>query len=129
MHWIVRVLPGCQVTAGISAIGRGNLQVVVIVDVALLAGHVGVPRRERKIDWWASVVAIERGSQPAIKRLMTTLAIRWREVGGISGMRRIRGLLPVGHVTGLALGGQSVEDPGSRLLVAVFALDGGVGTE
>jgi len=35
MDRIVRLLPGRQVAAGVAAIGGGNLQVIVIVDVAL----------------------------------------------------------------------------------------------
>jgi len=48
MHRIVGLLPGREVAAGGSA-GRGrNLQVVVIVDVAGRAKHVGVPSSQQE---------------------------------------------------------------------------------
>ena len=45
---IIRLLPGRQMATGISAIRRRNLQVVVIVDVALRARNIGMPVRQQK---------------------------------------------------------------------------------
>ena len=44
----VRLLPCRQVALRISAIGRGDLQRIVIVDVAEIAGHVRMPIRQRE---------------------------------------------------------------------------------
>jgi hypothetical protein len=48
MDGIVRPLPGSQVALGIAAIGRGDRQRVVIVDVAEGASHVRMPVREQE---------------------------------------------------------------------------------
>jgi len=54
VYWIVGGLPGAQVTAGVAAIGRLDLQIVVVVDVALRTrGHFSCRRhlvrvRQRK---------------------------------------------------------------------------------
>lgn len=45
---IIRLLPGGQVALRISAIRRRNLKVVVVVDVAGRASHVGVTVGERE---------------------------------------------------------------------------------
>ena len=37
VHRIVGLLPGAQVAAGVTAIRRSNLQIVIVVDVALRA--------------------------------------------------------------------------------------------
>ncbi len=43
VHGIIRLLPCGQMALRIAAIGGGNRQTVVVVDVAEIAGHVGVP--------------------------------------------------------------------------------------
>jgi hypothetical protein len=43
VHRIIRGLPSGQMAAGISAIGWSNRQIIIVVDVARCAGHVGVP--------------------------------------------------------------------------------------
>lgn len=48
VHRIIRPLPCTQVAAGIAAIRRLNLQVVVSVDVARRALHVGMAIRQQK---------------------------------------------------------------------------------
>jgi len=44
----VGLLPGRQVAAGVPAIGRGDRQCIVVVDVAQIAGHgrVAIGQRE-----------------------------------------------------------------------------------
>lgn len=42
------LLPFCEVTTGIAAVSRRNLQVVVVVDVAGSARNVGVAIRQQK---------------------------------------------------------------------------------
>ncbi len=48
MNRVVRLLPGGEVALGIAAIGRGNVQRIVAVDVALAALHRRVLIRERE---------------------------------------------------------------------------------
>ena len=43
VHGSGGLLPGRQVATGVTAIGRGNRQTVVVVDVAQIAGHVRMP--------------------------------------------------------------------------------------
>ena len=42
MYGIVGLLPGVQMALRVSAIGRRNRQIVVVVDMALGASHIGV---------------------------------------------------------------------------------------
>ena len=44
----VGLLPGRQMASGISAIGRSYRQTVVVVDVAQIAGHVGMAVSQRE---------------------------------------------------------------------------------
>jgi hypothetical protein len=69
MNRVVRLLPGGEVASGVAAIGGRNLQVVVVVDVARLAWHVGMAVRQRE----ARGAVIKLGAQPGVKR-MTSLA-------------------------------------------------------
>ncbi len=39
VHRIIRLLPGCQMASGVAAVGRRSGQSVVVVDVAIRAGH------------------------------------------------------------------------------------------
>ena len=48
MYGIVGLLPGGQVALGTSAIGRGNREIVIVIDMAASARNVGVASRERK---------------------------------------------------------------------------------
>jgi len=72
---------------------------IVIVDVALLAGNIRVSGRQRKINWRSGMVARETRTQPAIKRLVAILATTWRKIRRILGMGRIGCVLPVLEVT------------------------------
>ena len=122
MRRIVGLLPGRQMATRVAAIAGGDLQVIVIVDVAFLAGHVGVAGGEREIDRRRRVIAVETGPQPTVKGAVTGLAAVGREIGGILRVRGIAGVLPILQVTGLAVRGKSVENAGSGLLVAILAL-------
>jgi hypothetical protein len=46
VRWIIRGLPGRQVTLGISAVRRRNGKAVVVIDMARRAGHDFTRRRE-----------------------------------------------------------------------------------
>jgi hypothetical protein len=48
VHRIIRLLPGCQMAAGIPAIGGRNRQRIVVIEVAQIAGHIGVPVGQRE---------------------------------------------------------------------------------
>ena len=85
VHGIIRLLPGREVTTGVTAIGRRNSQVVVVVNVAGTARHIGVAIGQQK----TSRAVIELSPSPGIKG-MTGFAGD-REVGG--GMVRINRFL------------------------------------
>ena len=93
MHWVVRLLPGGQVTAGIAAIGGRDLQGIVVVDVALRTLQIGMAIRQRK----TSGAVIECRSIPT-RRGMTIDAIRGRKKRTGSRVWRIVGFLPIGQV-------------------------------
>jgi len=48
VHWIIRLLPSRQVASGISAVVRLGSQVVIVVDMAGSASHVGVAVGQNK---------------------------------------------------------------------------------
>jgi hypothetical protein len=48
VHGIFRLLPGRQVARRVPAIGRSDCQIVIIVDVAGGAGHIGVTIGQRE---------------------------------------------------------------------------------
>jgi len=126
---VVSLLPGGEVAAGVAAVSCRDLEMIVVADVALLARHVGVPESQREVDRRRSVIAIEACTEPAIEGLVAGLAATGREVGGILGVRRIGGVLPIFEVTRLAVGGQAVENADGGLLMAVIALHGRVCAE
>jgi len=109
------------VTTGVPTIGSGDLQVIVVPDVAGCARHIGVAGDQRKADRRGRVICAEGRPGPRVKRDVAALAIRCREVRGIGRVRRIGGALPVFQVAGLAVCRKPVENSGGRLLVTVFA--------
>ena len=42
VHWVIGLLPGCEVAARIATIGGLDLQTVIAIDMALRALHGGV---------------------------------------------------------------------------------------
>jgi len=93
---IVRLLPGCQVAAGISAVRWRNHQVIVVPDVARKAGHVGVALRQQE----SCGGVIKLGVQPTVEG-MAHIAGGGKH-RGVGQVRRIIGLLVVGQVAGNA---------------------------
>jgi hypothetical protein len=64
-RWVRRIiclLPGRQMAARISAIGRRNRQVVVVIDMAGSARHVGMPIRQQK----TSCAVVKRSCEPGV---------------------------------------------------------------
>ena len=121
MRWIICLLPGGQVATGVAAIVRPNLQVVIIVDVAGSTGHVGVAVGQQE----SSRAVIKFCAQPVIE-IVAALAVARGKGRPCGRVRRIRRLLPVFQVTGIASRGESVEDPRRSRLVAFLAGNGGV---
>ena len=60
---------------------------------------------------------------------MAALAIAWREIGRVGGVRRIRRILPILQMARLTFRRESVENSGRCLFVAVFALHSRVRSE
>ena len=89
VHGIVRLLPSRQVTLRVAAIVRRNLQVVVVVDVAIRAGRSGMAKRERK----SRKAVIEIRCVPSLWR-MARGAVRSGKDGAGRGMRRVVRFLP-----------------------------------
>lgn len=61
MHGIVRLLPVGQVALRVAAVGWGDRQVVVVIDVAHRAGHVRMPIGQQK----AGAAVVKRSRGPA----------------------------------------------------------------
>ena len=87
MNRIASFLPGRKMTAGIPTIRRGNLQIVVVVDVTRTARHRGVTIRQRK----PGTVVVELRARPGIEG-MTSFASRGevrRDVIGVGGFLKV----------------------------------------
>jgi hypothetical protein len=121
VNGIIRLLPRRQVASGRAASRRGNLQIVIVVDVARGAGHVGVAIGQQK----PRRAVIECSAQPTVK-FVAALAIAGRKRGPGAGVRWIGGILPILQVAGIASRAQPEENPGRGLLVAFVALHRGV---
>jgi hypothetical protein len=65
VHGIIGSLPGGQVAAGISAIGRRNRQSIIVVDMAQGARYAGVSVGQRE----SSGVVIEYSGGPCRNRV------------------------------------------------------------
>jgi hypothetical protein len=89
VHGIVRLLPGGQMALRISAICRRDRQIVIVVDVAQIAGHVGVPARQRE----PGRAVVKRRGGPT-DRSMAGRAIRRRKRSPGRGVDGIGGGLP-----------------------------------
>lgn len=124
MHGIVGFLPIAQVAAGICAVARSDVEVVVVVDVTTSARHVGMFAGQQK----TRRAVIELCAKPTVK-IVAALAIRSGEVRAGGGVRGICGVLPILEVAGIALCGEAVENSRGELRVARVALHRSVGTE
>jgi len=79
--------------SGISAIGGRNRQIVVVVDVAERAGHIGVSGSEQE----PGRAVIEFGVRPIVK-CMAAGAVRSGECCPCGCVRRIGCVLPVRYM-------------------------------
>jgi len=129
MGRVVGLLPSSKVAARVPAVGSGDLQMIVVVDVTLLAGQVAVARGEGEVYGRAGVVSGEHSSEPAVEGPVTVMAAVGRKIPGIRGVRWIGGLLPILQVARLTFRGKSVEDSDGGLRVAVFTLNSGMRAE
>jgi hypothetical protein len=112
------LLPGGEVAAGIAAIGRSGLQVVVSVDVAGRAGNIGVAVDQQET---GDAVVECRGSPR--DGVVTTRAICRGERSTRLRMRRSVGLLPSGEVAA----GVSAVSRSDLQTVVVIDMAGGAG--
>jgi len=90
---VVGLLPGRKMAAGVAAVRWSNLQVVVVVDVALRAGHGRMSVRERESS--DSVIECRRGPRRGVVALG---AICGGKRGSGTCVRWVVGLLPRGEV-------------------------------
>jgi hypothetical protein len=70
MRRIIRLLPGRQMASRVPAIGRRSRQVVVVIDVAGSARHVGMPIGQRE----PRQRMVKVGGLPCVNRSMAGLA-------------------------------------------------------
>lgn len=118
------MLPCGQMALRVTTIGGGNLQIVVVVDVAGGAGHVGVSVRQQK----SGRAVIECGAQPAVE-FVAALAVAGGERRPSACVHWICGVLPILQVAGIAGRAQPEEYPRCGLLVALIALHRGVSAQ
>ena len=65
VHRIIRLLPSRQMAARVSAVVQLGSQVVIVVDVAGCASHIGMAIRQRE----PGGAVIELRAQPTVKRM------------------------------------------------------------
>ena len=118
---IVGLLPSGKMAAGVAAIRRSDLQIVVIVDVAGRARHIGVARSERKT--YGTMVEFRR--QPTVCGVACFAG--GREAG--SSVVGICCGLQIVLVAGNAERRKSLILPNGRALVALLAWHCGVRTK
>jgi len=100
VHGIAGLLPLGQVASGISAVGRCDLQIVVVVDVAGGAGNVRVAVGQQETG-----NGVVEGSQVPAGGGVAVRAVGSGEQGAGGRVRRIIRLLPCSEVTaGIAAG-------------------------
>jgi len=103
---VIGLLPGSQVATGIAAVGRRDLQVVVIVDVARSARNVGMAIGQQE----TSGAVIESGSRPR-DRVVAAGTIGNGEGRPGFGVRGVVRLLPSAEVAAgvAAIGGRDLQ--------------------
>ena len=89
MHRIRGALPSRQMASRIPAIGRRGRQVVVVVDVARCARHIGMPIGQHK----PGRAVVERCRRPTDRRMARRAIGKSKSRPG-RWMHRVRGLLP-----------------------------------
>ena len=125
---IRRLLPGSEMAARVSAVGGGNLQIVVAAYVATLAGNIGMPVGQRKVNRRGGMVKarpVECPPNPAVESVARLAG--GREVGSNvvwHGTAQSLRSLEIRLVTGNASSGEPLELAYRCALVAVFALHG-----
>ena len=126
--WIIRLLVRSEVAVRIAAaiVGDRSRQIVVVVDVAGLAGQRSV--RAHQGESSVSLV-IEGRAEPAIKLLVALLAVCGRERRTSRLVCRVGGLLPILQVAGVTVGLKAIEDADGGLLVALFTRNRGMRTQ
>ena len=133
MLWIRRLLPCREMTAGIPAIGRGDLKIVVSADMAARAGHVSMPVGQRETDGRGSVIetrSVERSPQPSIECVASLAGLR--ELGcdvvwhtPTHGLRAV----PIGLMTRYASRREPLKLSDRCALMTVLALQGSMRAE
>jgi hypothetical protein len=124
VHGIIGLLPGGQMAFRVAAIGRDDRQIIVIVNMTLSAGHIGVAVGKQE----SCRAVVELGVQPIVKR-MAGRAIRSGKRSPSRWMRRILRLLPIRQVAGRAGRRKPQVISGRGVLMALLALDDGVRAE
>lgn len=127
MHGIICLLPGNQVTLGVSAICGGDLQVEVATNVALLARYVGMTQCQWEI--YGRRGMINRRTQPCVEACMTKLALIRREFCRCAAMCRGSRVLPILHVAGSAGRRKPQVIPHRSVFMALVAFHHGVRAE
>jgi hypothetical protein len=89
VHRIICLLPGRQMASRVPAIGRGDRQSIVVVDVARSAGHVGMAIGQRKPGR-----AVVKSCRRPTHRRMAQRTVRCRKRRTRRGVHRIVRLLP-----------------------------------
>jgi len=117
-------LPSRQMAARVSAIGRGDRQIVIVIDMAKRAGDVGVAVGQQK----SGGAVIEFRIQPVVKR-MAVCAARCGKLRSCGLVLRVRSSQPIGHVAARARGRKPDIISHSGIRVALLALHHSVGAE
>lgn len=122
------LLPSCKVAPGMSAIGGRNLQIEVVADMAARARNIRVPVGEREADGGSRVVY--GSSEPTVERVAILACLRELAADVIRHVPANRlCAVPIGLMTRDASRRQALELSNRSALMAILALQSGVGSQ
>jgi len=121
MDRVLGLLPGRQMASRIAAIGRGDHQIIVIVNMTKGAGHIRMAIGQQE----TGRAVVELGVQPTVERMAGIAGCR-ELCGNVIG---IGGFLKIRQVAGRAGGRKTQVIADGSVLMALLALQDGMRAE
>jgi len=116
VHRIIGLLPGGQMALRVAAVGRRNRQIVVVIEVAQIAGHVRMSAGQQE----TGRAVVKRCRRPTDRR-MARRAVCSRKSRASRRMDRIIGLLPGAQ---MASGISAIGRRDRQIIVIVYMTKG-----
>jgi hypothetical protein len=116
MHGIIGLLPSGQMALRVAAIGRRNRQIVVVVDVAQIAGHVGMPAGQQE----TGRAVVKRCRRPTDRRMARRAVCRRKSRTS----RWVDGIIRLLPGRQMASGISAIGRRGRQIIVIVYMTKG-----